>query len=182
MRRTWWMPEGVDPQQIIDMYNAGYSCVNIVKELGLLIHPQSKAIIVFLRDNDVKIRKRGPREQTFICIGCGKESIRRSVNTAKLCKECAPDKTATARFYNNLRWSGTKVTQSQVDEMFERQNGLCDICETPLETTPQIRVDHCHRQGHVRALLCNKCNIGLHYIEDDKFLANAIRYIERHKR
>lgn len=37
------------------------------------------------------------------------------------------------------------------------------------------------RPGQVRSLIHNKCNIGLHYIEDEKFLMNAKAYIERHR-
>lgn len=56
------------------------------------------------------------------------------------------------------------------------------MCEEKLPDDPfKIHIDHCHKQGHVRGLLCGQCNTGLGYIENDKMLANAVRYIERHK-
>jgi len=36
---------------------------------------------------------------------------------------------------------------------------LCQSCGVALETDHQIKIDHCHDDGHVRGVLCNKCNI-----------------------
>jgi hypothetical protein len=70
------------------------------------------------------------------------------------------------------------ISVAEFDAMLTRQHGACGICERPFQCTPHI--DHCHVTGKVRGLLCNKCNLGLGYYDDDPtFLRNAARYLER---
>lgn len=66
------------------------------------------------------------------------------------------------------------------------QKGLCAICETPLQPTKpgqgqslsSFTVDHSHRTGKVRGLLCSRCNKGLGFFQDNiKFLENAKEYL-----
>lgn len=55
------------------------------------------------------------------------------------------------------------------------QNGLCLICKHPCQ---KLCVDHCHKSGVVRGLLCRKCNTGLGSFNDDfSTLIRAAHYI-----
>jgi|CXWL01.1.fsa_nt_gi hypothetical protein len=71
-------------------------------------------------------------------------------------------------------------------EMIEEQGGCCAICRSEavdggLGRWRRIRlaVDHDHKTGAVRGLLCGKCNLGIgHFMEDETRLLNAIRYIK----
>ena len=72
--------------------------------------------------------------------------------------------------------------------MFENQNGLCAICNQP-ETKKlkgnvvALHVDHDHKTGKIRGLLCFTCNIGLGLFQDNKtLLFSALEYVERHER
>ena len=61
------------------------------------------------------------------------------------------------------------------DELFASQNGQCKICES---VNVDLVVDHCHKTGRVRMLLCNKCNRGLGCFNDDpKLMKKAAEVI-----
>jgi hypothetical protein len=70
--------------------------------------------------------------------------------------------------------------------MIVQQGGGCAICGAEERNVIHGRrislaVDHCHTQGHVRALLCTGCNTGLGCFRDaPSLLRAAAEYIERH--
>ncbi len=79
------------------------------------------------------------------------------------------------------------VTLEWYDAQHARQKGLCTICDQP-ETQViggrllELAVDHCHEKGHVRSLLCCKCNQGLGCFQDDpELLRKAAAYLDPHK-
>ncbi len=70
------------------------------------------------------------------------------------------------------------VTLVEYDEMFESQNGNCAICGLP-EINKRLAVDHCHKTGTVRSLLCNRCNTALGMVEENEnTLLSMINYIQ----
>lgn len=74
------------------------------------------------------------------------------------------------------------ITLSRYNEMAEAQNGKCAICDTLPDSQSQIlNVDHCHKSGKVRSLLCRGCNVGLGNLKDDPILLEkAATYIRKH--
>lgn len=60
------------------------------------------------------------------------------------------------------------ISSADYFSMLEDQGGKCKICGT---TEPRTKggkyfaVDHCHRTGVVRGLLCTKCNVALGFYE-----------------
>jgi hypothetical protein len=77
------------------------------------------------------------------------------------------------------------VTLAEFEQMLKDQDGRCAICGT---TEPSGRIsflcnfhiDHCHKAGNVRGLLCSNCNRGLGYFADNpEFLQKAIEYLKR---
>src|SRR5258705_11429755 len=55
------------------------------------------------------------------------------------------------------------------DKMFQKQKGLCAICKNPQsESIKSLAVDHCHKTGKVRGLLCNGCNLSVGNYENNK--------------
>lgn len=56
--------------------------------------------------------------------------------------------------------------------LYRSREGKCDICKINI-TIGASRVDHDHVTGKVRGLLCNKCNIGLGYFNDDPTLVET---------
>jgi hypothetical protein len=69
------------------------------------------------------------------------------------------------------------ITLDIYNEMVKSQNNLCKICEKPENHKNKIRlsVDHCHKTGKVRSLLCHKCNIVLGLINEDEFILGKIQ-------
>lgn len=61
------------------------------------------------------------------------------------------------------------VTEQQYRELERKQNGRCGICRNRLRSRryKAFAVDHCHRTGRVRGLLCTNCNTALGLLKDD---------------
>lgn len=72
------------------------------------------------------------------------------------------------------------MTLEQYDKMFEKQNGLCAICKLP-GINIRLGVDHNHKTGKVRGLLCQKCNRRLEAVEDEDFARKAQKYLKAHQ-
>lgn len=47
------------------------------------------------------------------------------------------------------------------------------------EREAQPHLDHNHRTGKARGLLCAECNLGLGFLEKPRFLVRALRYLRR---
>lgn len=66
-------------------------------------------------------------------------------------------------------------------ELSDSQNGKCAICGND-NGGISLCIDHDHKTGKVRGLLCTLCNKGLGHFEDDKLLLlSAIDYLEAHE-
>ena len=75
------------------------------------------------------------------------------------------------------------ITVEDYNAMWTEQKGCCACCGVS-ETTlaRKLAVDHCHKKGHVRALLCTNCNIGIGMFKEDiSRLQQAIDYLQRKK-
>jgi len=68
------------------------------------------------------------------------------------------------------------LTEAELAALEEEQGGACRICGDVV--AEGLVIDHCHREGHVRGLLCGACNLGLGAFRNDPArLAAAIRYL-----
>ena len=79
------------------------------------------------------------------------------------------------------------ITIADFDAMKAAQGGLCAICEkaptrkNPWGAEPNLYVDHDHRTGKVRGLLCSACNTAVGQMHDSTIiLRKAIAYLEAH--
>lgn len=59
------------------------------------------------------------------------------------------------------------ITAEQYNQMFATQDGVCAICGRPPKTK-RLHVDHDHKTGKIRSLLCMMCNTKLGIIENPK--------------
>lgn len=72
------------------------------------------------------------------------------------------------------------LTLEEYNQMFEIQCGCCAICcKHQNELKRPLGVDHDHITGKVRGLLCNHCNSGIGFFNDDFNLFNKAKtYLE----
>ena len=62
-------------------------------------------------------------------------------------------------------------------ELLRVQDNKCAICGSE-PTRFRLSVDHCHKTGKVRGLLCSSCNRGLGYLKDDQeTVKKALQYL-----
>lgn len=96
--------------------------------------------------------------------------------------------------YEEDRWLRRKygIDSNQYNEMRASQNDVCAVCckeETSYDARSsgirRLSVDHCHKTGKVRGLLCRGCNTMIGLIEkhsnDAKMLVSLSDYLMRHK-
>lgn len=69
------------------------------------------------------------------------------------------------------------LTVERYNELLEKQNHVCAICGNKPKN--RLCVDHDHKTGKVRSLLCNKCNTAIgNANEDIGILKKMIEYLE----
>ena len=78
------------------------------------------------------------------------------------------------------------ITPEEVDSLLMSQCGVCALCgqqETKLEfrtgKVMSLSVDHNHKSGQIRGLLCQKCNSIIGYANEDvELLQKVIDYLK----
>jgi hypothetical protein len=79
-------------------------------------------------------------------------------------------------------WRKTKygATVEQLDALRKKQNSLCVGCLATLTDNKEC-VDHCHKTGIVRGLLCDSCNVSIGRLGDNpETLRRLADYLESH--
>ena len=77
------------------------------------------------------------------------------------------------------------ISAAEYDSMLEKQKGVCQICSQPetkvdhrTKLPRRLAVDHCHKTGKVRGLLCSDCNTAIGLLKDDiDLMQKAIEYV-----
>ena len=72
------------------------------------------------------------------------------------------------------------ITLDDYNDMLKKQNNRCHLCGSHNDDT-KLYVDHCHKTGKVRGLLCHHCNtaLGLLMESPDK-IKGLMYYAEKH--
>lgn len=71
------------------------------------------------------------------------------------------------------------ISEEIYEAIFKKQDGRCAICRCQ-QHYQRLAVDHDHKTGMVRGLLCVQCNRGLGRFFDSALrLRNAAAYIEK---
>lgn len=128
---------------------------------------QIKSYEEFYKRNN---RKLGVHSRCKVCI---------KANFKKYIANRSPSKPKTQSQYkdSNLRRYGLNL--EKFNAMLEKQGGSCKVCYGPSMGKGTYHVDHDHKTGKVRGLLCHKCNVALGMVQDSKsHLLALINYLE----
>lgn len=118
----------------------------------------------------------------MICSQCGQDKVAGDfywtstgkVKSKQRCKSChsiwlKSDEMKFVRQNIALR-SNYGISLEEYNELLAKQNGKCAICEKESEFTKthsKLGVDHDHKTGKVRGLLCHRCNVGIGFLAED---------------
>lgn len=71
------------------------------------------------------------------------------------------------------------ITSEEYDAIYKAQGGVCAICRRASGKRRRLAVDHDHKTGFVRGLLCRPCNRNVlgHLRDDPAALDRAIGYL-----
>jgi hypothetical protein len=143
-------------------------------------------------------------EELVLCGRCGETKPRSAfydqLHTSKPRRPC---KVCLGR-YERARYAakeGGRISHAQVlrekhrltpadyAAMLAEQGGLCAVCRQPEITRGRggaprrLAVDHDHRTGAVRQLLCHRCNLVTWAVAENPGLLDAVRlYLAKHDR
>ena len=83
-------------------------------------------------------------------------------------------------------WRKYQITPEEFNNLLEKQNGKCLVCGILLDKqgskSIKPHVDHDHKKGFVRGILCSKCNLLLGEARDSiEILQSAINYLTKHR-
>ncbi|MEU3161799.1 endonuclease VII domain-containing protein [Streptomyces griseoincarnatus] len=102
----------------------------------------------------------------------------------KVCAACRPstrdrstEESAHAKRIRKLR-NDYKITLEQYEHMLAVQEGKCAICHGGPGVEGKLHIDHCHKSGVVRALLCGPCNraLGVYESVAERAAPYLVRY------
>ena len=126
------------------------------------------------------------------CSGCQKEldesNFYKGYRNCKVChqkivskyQDNNKDKVALGNRKRKL-FNRYGVTLEQYENMLKAQSGKCKLCgdtDSKNSNSKKLYVDHCHKEGVVRGLLCHKCNVTLGRIRENKnWLKLALEYL-----
>jgi hypothetical protein len=145
-------------------------------------------------------------EDTKYCVGCGETRphyhfyFRQEDGFSRDCRFCISE-TKKVRYHSdpayrlrmrkiNVAWGQKnkewrrfnhilntyKITVDQYAALEESQDFHCAICPSESE----LHVDHNHKTGKVRGLLCMSCNMGLgNFMDSEVKMQNACAYLQK---
>lgn len=114
-----------------------------------------------------------------LCGKCGKTRLIKQFTSprGRVCKPCQKEARRSTARKKHLDET-YDLSQEEYDELLAAQDGGCAICGGKRQYN--LQVDHCHKIGILRGLLCKRCNKRLLPACKDsvEILKAAIEYLE----
>jgi hypothetical protein len=113
-------------------------------------------------------------ERHYICKPCNIEVVA-AYNKAN------PEKHASHSRYARYRKDGIEMSPERFETMLEEQRFSCAICFDPLNISKgKYGLDHNHKTGEARGILCPTCNKGIGLLKDNPVvLRSAATYLDQ---
>lgn len=113
----------------------------------------------------------------FRCKSC--ESLDSKENRKRKLNENYLGTRLQERKHNLKRMFG--ISLEDYDLKLEEQKSVCAICGGLCKSGKRLAVDHDHKTGNIRDLLCGNCNGGLGKFQDNpELLIKAADYLRKH--
>lgn len=125
-------------------------------------------------------------EKYLYDFGCHDED--KYIYFEKFCYKCKKEMTPTRqkdirKIRNTMMRKNYGITHEIYDDILSDQDNRCAICnntEDPNTKATRFNVDHCHDSGHVRGILCGRCNLGIGQLGDkSNMLLKAYNYLKK---
>lgn len=118
------------------------------------------------------------------------KDVRRKDGLANPCKHCKREYEKTSRAeklgFNRMLKYRYGINNKEYNRLFAAQHGKCAICcKHQCQLTRKLDVDHDHKTGKVRGLLCNYCNkvlerfINSGFFKDEKIISKFKGYLNK---
>lgn len=104
------------------------------------------------------------------CTTCHR-SYTPTSSSQRYCVACKGNKASLVMNYG--------ITIEDYESLLARQKMKCGVCQRDLSelSTRQVHVDHCHRTGAVRGIICHLCNHRLCVLDDEAWVTAARQYL-----
>lgn len=114
-----------------------------------------------------------------ICAGCNVKKDASEFHPSKSSKVGLRSRCKLCQRMDNL-YNKYGLSREEFDALLVRQSNKCGICQVSLcdKNARQVHVDHDHRDGRIRGILCYSCNYGLGLFKDEPdMLLRAVAYL-----
>lgn len=128
----------------------------------------------FLSWDSFNLNKKGLNGRKSICRVCTQDAANLLLQRRK---DNDPD-FLKVRYRERGLKSNYNLDLSSYNSLLESQQGKCAICKKGSDK--HLFVDHCHKTGKIRGLLCQHCNTLLGMAFDDvDILLGAVAYLNK---
>lgn len=121
------------------------------------------------------------KKKTISCFGKNRRTKDGFHYYCKLCRSIHNSKEwpKQKKQHKNKRLQRTYgITLDDYNNMYNQQNGVCAICGIKGKAKG-LQVDHSHKTGKVRGLLCVSCNTILGKVENNlNLIPNMLNYLK----
>ena len=132
------------------------------------------------REVEKEQRKKNHRNREKLLVSNRCQECEVTFDAPRKLKYCSRDCIRLASAYRaRLRQYG--ISEEQHLHIIEQAGGACEICLVRPPNPLRLSIDHDHKTGSVRGVLCCNCNAGIGmFKEAEDRLMSAIEYLRKH--